>query len=1132
MQGYMRNDGQQTLQLAKVCRLTQPKVVILENVNGFQNHPHFKLTLAIFKWAGYVLTDKFESDLADVAPVARKRWIGTFVRKDLAVYPAVHEWFKAYDHGIDSFGFAKLDQPQELLDMCTLNQDLIKVYGDQRFLPANVQYKPTVPNDPVDVCSHRMVKTDGKFGVFMALYGRQHDISTDTLKSKKLFAELMPGTEGQIRFITPIEQALCYMVDSCEVPKNLHVAYACIGNAISPPQAIYAMHMLETILGQDSQFTPMDLVVDMVQSCLKPEHVQVTDNGQYWRLDKKINEALIGSPSAPVSPPTKKTKIDDEATDGNDEAEVADAIAPFSDDEGQPEARNCDPTAVWTVPAVETVVEQLPVNHTQEWCTVTFLMPFDTMTLRVPKGSDPGQVLTEHGFQVDYCQMRDVYTGDRLENCRINHDMVIDLHVDHEAEPTKMKSLLAQEMDFLRFVHAQQPWTNVVVAYRGHNIWSGMLPHDLELRELHETVAKAFFKIGVRCDLRWTHMARSLNPFWGWKLNTISQAGATKLHVHLPMIGGGPNSADDDLRNQLIALMANHAVPFTNLVTSVAQICHKHKAGVIKKILNIQDSEERWKAVVELGKAAVTLRVTEKEEAAAKIQNVARKKGFTKQAEVDVSTIRLIPGTFKNEDGTDAQLSQQAFSVNGSGVILTSLNEVGSWITAARHLSSDEFCAIVPGHHDSLDGTYSVQSNTVTQKPAKYVLALFSPEIQSKGIVAVWGQRFQLEGQKCAPAKSDSIQFHCRVKEEYTSQILKESGHNSVYTIPKDEQLNKPDSKYAVIWTGGKKFDAELQAKEYSESLGIVRNRRMFGYRILYDNFQEAWSHSYPDREVPKQVKVQQLFKLMNVPVSFTQSEVGQWLEGLTWVAKAIKRLGAGIWLVGAEGNPPQQACLCNGQVVIVQKIEAKHSNESRQVLVGTPLVVKDGNGIQGKPQPENMPIPDDWAKFRALRGLPNHAAEQAITQAPRDVEGPTATRLNAQDQKIELINKRLADFETKATSAVDQTNAKVDKLVDSIQEQATKFDQIDKKVDLKLKGYQQRTDQKLNQVQSAIEAATKSNDDQFRVLREMLMASAASSSQVDLSRKAQKRTPNASPRADGEAPEGDQDMKENKATS
>eukprot|EP00438_Fugacium_kawagutii_P033816 Skav235825 [mRNA] locus=scaffold1931:61956:66332:- [translate_table: standard] len=1192
MASFMRSDGQQTLQLAKVCRLTQPKVVLIENVNGFRSHPHFRLTVGVFKWAGYLLRDTFESDLGDVAPTSRKRWIGTFVRKDIEVYPAVHEWFKAYEHDLDNFGFALLDQPSQLLSECILDEELLNIYGDRRFMPTNWSITQNANSDVIDMCSNRCVKTNGKFGVFMAMYGRQHSLPEEKLQKKKLFAELMPAGQGQLRFITPIEQVLALMVDTCRIPKDLNVAYARIGNAIAPPQALYAMHMIETILGHECSFTPMDMVVDLVQSSLRPEHVRIEEDDKFWVILPKPSKEDKGSPATIASPPSKKTRVMEgdlhEHEETHDQATLVDETDPIEEvenDQGAPPG--CSETAVWTVPAQPMVEPDIPENPVLEWFSVSFLMPFDTLTVRTPKGSDPSQLLIEHGFQTEYCQLKDLFTGARVEGCAITKDMVIDVHTDHETEPTMMKSLVANEMDFLRFVHEKQPWTNIVIAYRGHTIWSGVMPHDLELKTLHDSVSKAFYKIGIRCDLRWTHMARALNPFWGWRLNTISQAGTIKFHVHLPMIGGGGNSADDDLRNQIVALLASHAVPFTNLVTSVAQICYKHKPGVIRKVFQIQDPDERWKAMVELGKSAgVALRSDTKEAAASKIQKVVKKKGLTQQAEVDIGAIRLLPGSFKNDDGTDAKLSSQGFSANGSGVVLATLAEITPWIQASRHLSTDEFCAIVPGHHScdtkltmkriqcqaiqadsspllfkatmiqfgekdvsqtSIPGAsvdcpksmviamtvhwdeFQDQWDHFVQKPAKTILAMFSPEIQEKGVIAVWGQRFQLEGQKCAPSKSDSIQFHCRIREEFVSQTLKESGHNSVYTIPKDEQINKPDSKFSIVWTGSKKFDAELQAKEFADSMGIVRNRRMFGYRILHEDFQAAWAHSYPDKDMPKQIRVQMLFKIFNIPVSFTHQEVGKWLEGLTWNAKAIKRLGAGTWLIGAEVAPPQQTCLCNGQVVLVQKVEAKHANKSGQVLVGTPIAAREPTQSKEKVVGEQVPIDDAWAAFRANRGMVDNIADPSKKSLPREVEGPTATRLSAQDQKIEIMTKKLAEFETKTNDAIQQTNANVDKLIGVAKEQGEKIDQMDKRVDQKLKNHQQKTDQQLNSFHSAIQASNQANQDQFRVLREMLQASTAAASMNEgWARKAQKRTPKGSPRADGkEGEEDDEDEKD-----
>lgn len=1159
--GFLRVDGQQTIHLAKVCRLNQPKVVMLENVKGFKSNAQFSLTIALFRWAGYRLHDHIETDLGDVSPAKRKRWFGTFVRNDLQVFPAVHEWFQAYNFTLENFAFDKLNHPDEIIRACTLDDEMLDIYGDRRLLPHNSGFKPNAAHDRMDVCYHRFVKPTGKFGVFMAMYGRQHFLPPSTLMKNRLFAELMPATDGEVRFVTPVEEALCYMTETCMLPKDIHVAFAALGNAISPPQAAYVLHMLDTILGKDVSITPMDMVMNMIKDAMRPDKVAIHDCGDFWKIEPVTVATICDSPGSVQSPPSKRTRC-----------ELEDVV---NQHEESDQPCQITPTCQWPEQH-ETTLVALEEHEMKdiEWVNLTLLMPFNIMNLRIHKGSDIRQILHEHGFQSDFCKLTDVFTGDAVSDDLVVKDSVYDVTFEHDVEPTPLKTLMAQEMDFFRMDCAEsgQQWTTVSIVYHGKQIWSGLLPAETELQLIHGLTSRAFQKVGIRCDLRWVHLGRGMNPYWGWKLNTMTHAGSVKLHVFLPTIGGGGNKMEEDVKNQLVALLASHAIPFTNLMSSVAQMCYKHKVTTIKKALQNQDKEQRWKEIQDLAReAGVHLRNENKEEAARKIQRVVKRKGFTQQVEIDVSAVRLLPGAFLNQDGSDAQILNQGFSVNGHGVVLTTLSEVEPWVMASRHLNSDEFCAIIPGHHtcetkltmqhiqcqgiqpDSspllfkatmiqfgekkitqakipeakVDCPKSMvmamtvhkdelesQWNMLIQRPAKHILSLFNPEVQEKAVVAVWGQRFQCEGVRCSPAKSDSIQFHCRVREDWVKTVLRESGHNCVYVIPKDETLNKPDAKFSIIWIGAKRFDAELQAKDYNASLGIVRNKKMYGYRIDYDDFSDAWTHSFPNRELPRQVKVQKLFKLLNVPAEFTQNEVGKWLEGLYWNAKAIKRLGAGSWLIGAEKEPPQAACKCNDQVILIQSIQAKHANQPNQVLAGRPIVPKDTVKQTENRGQDPLQTNDAWAQFRERQGMTTQASDKTKPAVQREIEGPTAARLSAQDQKIDQINQRLADFEAKATSAIQGSNAELVNVRETMKQQEQKIDTMEKRVDSRMKTYQQQTENKLAQVQGAVEAASKANNDQFRIIRELLQGATAVSSD-ELPHKTVKRTPNASPRTE-----------------
>lgn len=63
-------------------------------------------------------------------------------------------------------------------------------------------------------------------------------------------------------------------------------------------------------------------------------------------------------------------------------------------------------------------------------------------------------------------------------------------------------------------------------------------------------------------------------------------------------------------------------------------------------------------------------------------------------------------------------------------------------------------------------------------------------------MLSIWGHSFRAEGRTVSPAFATSVQLHSRVKADYVMKVLRESGRNSVYWIPKDEDSSKPDAAY------------------------------------------------------------------------------------------------------------------------------------------------------------------------------------------------------------------------------------------------------------------------------------------------------------------------------------------------
>eukprot|EP00438_Fugacium_kawagutii_P006739 Skav219151 [mRNA] locus=scaffold1574:827431:831790:+ [translate_table: standard] len=1139
-QGYVKEEGQQTIMLAKNVRFTQPKSFLLENVKGFRTSNQFQLTVAIFRWAGFRLMEEFETDLHDVAPASRPRWVGLFVRNDIEACHFKLDWFAANRGSIRAYGLCELNMPDQMIQELILNKDEIEGYGNPKYFKGDSKSSEFHSDPALETCGKRVIDMSMVFKVFMASYGTQHHLPPHILEERGIYADLMVAKTGEIRFIAPAEQALCYAVDEIWIPRDRDLAFHCLGNAIAPQQAVYFARVMEICMGNTCNEPPMDLVMSMVAERLRPieARFELTDDFWYMFQEGKIDATAPagnhGHEDAFDTPPPKRSRVDtpgdaaETHEQGEDKPNTCPTTDPWShgfpvDKPGETEldAASCSPT-----------VRQEDMSS-ERMINVTFVFPFEVKQIRVAAGLTLKQMLRDEGMKPDDCIFTNLYNDEDVDDMVVHCDGVFNVDPRQDTDMTSLKAELAKEVDFLRFGdgEAMKKLTNVILCFRGNRVWTGMLPSATKLSSIDAAVLHTMKRLGVCCNVMWTHMGKALNPSWPWELQTISSAGTIKLWFHLPILGGGPSPTEEDLKNRVVAELATHGVPFVSLVTAVAQIFYTHKLHFIKKVMSIQDKEERWSAFQEMVHASgVHLPTKDRDAAARKIQKSFKRKAFPKAPEIDMSQIQIPSGTFVSADGAQVPSHNGPFTANGQGLVLTTLDEAGQWIAASKKLCCDEYAALLAGHHEldtslkvshiqcqglQKNGTcilfkatliqfgekpislakipqahvdcpttqvmsltvyaddFQEQWKSMSQRPAKHILGLFSQNVREGAIRSVWGHSYRSDGKPCAPNQAQSIQIHVRVNGEHVHAMLRESGHNC--------------------------------------ALGIVRNKQMFGFRTVFDDFQAAWQVAFPNKEPPKQVKIQTLFKMQNLPVAFAQTELRQWLDSLQWNAKPIRRLGPGSWLVGAACDPPRSTCLCNEQLVLIQKVQSKVQERNTPVIVGQPMPRNTSMSESSRGQ-DPLQVDDAWAQFRERQGLnhkPDAAMAPAKPQAPREVDGPTTARLNDQDQKIDALRKKLDLLETNQESHHQKNAENFAKADAAFQLQAKQLASVEKNVEQKLQAHQKHTEDSLRAVTDAVQASAKANEDQFATIRQMLQEHSE-----NLRRKAAKTTPRASPDA------------------
>ena len=390
--------------------------------------------------------------------------------------------------------------------------------------------------------------------------------------------------------------------------------------------------------------------------------------------------------------------------------------------------------------------------------------------------------------------------------------------------------------------------------------------------------------------------------------------------------------------------------------------------------------------------------------------------------------------------------------------------------------------------------------------PGKFMMAGFDPKLRKEAILGLWGHSFQANFRACKPVLADSIQIHVRIKKEALGDVLQQSGWNRVFMVPKNDDSFAANVTYSVLWTGADLEQTQIQAKLLQSNLGLIKNRGRYGIRVHFDAFKQSWQILFPDVAVPDQIKVTQVFRVQGLPPNVTNTEIKTWIEQLGWEAKPIRRVAHGVWLVGGSKMPDQETCTFNGNVVMISLVDRRDTSTSNPVIVGKALFTSD------KPPVGNTLVDDfkdPWAAYRRIN--PATPSQPSVVSpqhtVSRTTDGPTTTKLQEQDAKIASLGNRLDALQKKLS---DETQDVKHMIHESEKAHKGDLQQLAHTVDQKLNSHEKDMNQRFSSLQATIEAGKQSQDEQFRLLRDMLSKTVAAP--ANHTRKAQKTGDGVSP--------------------
>eukprot|EP00438_Fugacium_kawagutii_P029941 Skav232687 [mRNA] locus=scaffold698:582235:586895:- [translate_table: standard] len=225
-----------------MLRILRPKVMIVEQVNGFGTHEHKQMVLDCFRHVGYRLRWFRILDASTFGGSSRMRWLGLATRMNddqaefvtMQLWPSVQQLTPGNLHAVLP---AASNDPQ-----LVISDDVFQLGADFDLLPPFIKpnFRGASPNV---IWKSRCTSPAEIAKTFMCKYGQQHELSLQTLKQKGYMGHFLtcPAAEGSevTRFFHPLEVALIHIShEQVFVAADYRESWSHFGNCICVPQAL------------------------------------------------------------------------------------------------------------------------------------------------------------------------------------------------------------------------------------------------------------------------------------------------------------------------------------------------------------------------------------------------------------------------------------------------------------------------------------------------------------------------------------------------------------------------------------------------------------------------------------------------------------------------------------------------------------------------------------------------------------------------------------------------------------------------------------------------------------------------------------------------------------------------------
>ena len=240
--GFSRSDGLTFAHMVAYIAWIRPKIVIIENIATIVRHPHWKIIVALFHWAGYNIRGHHNLNLLDHVPQRRDRMIliATDARSDFDEHHIFDKWpinrplsLKSYD--------AIVDDSECWQDYTNIDANEMKLYNDVSLFPRDSTVSGHAKRSRRDLHQYRFRDENSHAACFMTSYGRPSEVKGELLEQGGLYGSLLVQGNKVRKFSLPEIIILQGTSGPCWVSKNIRQAMKILGNCISLPHALWGL---------------------------------------------------------------------------------------------------------------------------------------------------------------------------------------------------------------------------------------------------------------------------------------------------------------------------------------------------------------------------------------------------------------------------------------------------------------------------------------------------------------------------------------------------------------------------------------------------------------------------------------------------------------------------------------------------------------------------------------------------------------------------------------------------------------------------------------------------------------------------------------------------------------------------